>query len=60
MAYIIPKENRVEELLNFGIPKVFVENIGKILELKYRIEDVDGAYFYLPTILNYKRLNGNG
>nr|WP_199156515.1 hypothetical protein [Pedobacter sp. ASV2] len=58
MTSIIPKENRVKELLNFGIPEVFVRNIGNIPELKYRIEDVEGAYFYLPTILNYKILSG--
>ncbi|MFP3836023.1 hypothetical protein, partial [Chryseobacterium sp. SIMBA_028] len=58
MTSIIPKENRVKELLNFGISEVFVRNIGNIPELKYRIEDVEGAYFYLPTILNYKILNG--
>ncbi|MDN5477842.1 MAG: hypothetical protein L0G39_12975 [Chryseobacterium sp.] len=58
MTNIIPKGNRVKELLNFGIPEVFVGNIGSIPELKYRIEDVEGAYFYLPTILNYKILNG--
>ncbi|KPH13375.1 hypothetical protein [Chryseobacterium sp. ERMR1:04] len=58
MTSIISKENRVKELLNFGIPEVFLGNIGNIPELKYRIEDVEGAYFYLPTVLNYKILNG--
>lgn len=58
MTSIIPKENRVKELLNFGIPEVFVENIGNIPELKYRIEDVEGVYFYLPSILNYRILSG--
>lgn len=58
MTYIVTKENRVKELLDFGLPKVFLENIGNIPELKYRVEDVDGAYFYLPTILNYKILSG--
>ena len=58
MTEIIAKEKRIKELLNFGLPKVFLENIGNIPELKHRIEDVEGAYFYLPTILNYKILNG--
>jgi len=58
MTTIIRKEERIKVLLNFGLPKVFLENIGNIPELKYRVEDVDGAYFYLPTILNYKILNG--
>ncbi|MCS4229242.1 hypothetical protein [Sphingobacterium sp. BIGb0165] len=58
MTDIIAKEERIKELLNFGLPKVFLENIGNIPELEYRIEDVDGAYFYLPTILNYKILHG--
>ncbi|MNK47924.1 hypothetical protein D3C87_667480 [compost metagenome] len=58
MTEIIAKEERIKELLNFGLSKVFLENIGNIPELKYRIENVDGAYFYLPTILNYKILHG--
>ncbi|KFE97625.1 hypothetical protein [Chryseobacterium luteum] len=58
MTYIIPKENRIKELLNFGLPKIFIENIGNLEELKYRVEDVDNAYFYLPTILDYEILNG--
>lgn len=58
MTQIISKENRLNELLNFGFPKEFIENIGKIPELAYRVEDVEGAYFYLPTILSYTILNG--
>ncbi|WP_289663804.1 hypothetical protein [Flavobacterium panacagri] len=58
MTQIISKENRKNALLNFGFPKEFIENIGKIPELAYRVQDAEGAYFYLPTILNYTILNG--
>ena len=53
MKKLIPKEKRVSELIKFGAPKRFIENIGKIPELEFRIEKVDGAYFYLPDIANY-------
>ncbi|WP_106793888.1 hypothetical protein [Aquimarina sp. Aq78] len=58
MKKLIPIEERESELIRFGANKDFVDNIGKIDELKYRIENVDGAYFYFPTISNYKILNG--
>ncbi len=58
MTKIISKEERVKELLDFGFPKVFIENIGDIPELQYRVGNTDGAYFYLPTLLNYKILRG--
>lgn len=58
MAQIVSKENRLSELLNLGFPKEFIENIGKIPELAYRVQDPEGAYYYLPTILNYTILNG--
>jgi len=53
---LIPRDLRVTELSKIGIPKVFIENVGKINELIYRVEDVDSAYFYLPQISNYKIL----
>lgn len=56
MTQIVSKENRLSELLNFGFPKEFLENIGKIPELAYRVQDTEGAYYYLPTILNYEIL----
>ncbi len=55
---LIPKEERKEKLLQFGAPKPFVDNIGNIEELEFRVEKTDGAYFYLPTIANYKILKG--
>ena len=58
MTNLIPIEQRKSELIKFGANNVFVENIGKIDELKYRVENIEGAYFYLPTISNYKILNG--
>ncbi|MGD1841012.1 MAG: hypothetical protein ACFB0B_08970 [Thermonemataceae bacterium] len=58
MNKLIPIEERKSELIRFGANKAFVENIGKIDELKYRVENVEGAYFYFPTISNYKILNG--
>ncbi|WP_101448645.1 hypothetical protein [Aquimarina sp. MAR_2010_214] len=58
MKKLIPIEERESELIRFGANKDFVENIGRIDELKYRVENVDGAYFYFPTISNYKILNG--
>ncbi|PYF74847.1 hypothetical protein [Pedobacter nutrimenti] len=56
MTDLISKENRGSELLAFGFPKNFVENIGNIPELASRVGNTDGAYFYLPTISNYKIL----
>lgn len=58
MQKLIPIEQRKSELINFGANQTFVENIGKIDELKYRLESVNGAYFYLPTISDYKILKG--
>ncbi|WP_299677144.1 hypothetical protein [uncultured Tenacibaculum sp.] len=58
MKKLIPIEERESELLSFGAPKSFIENIGKIPELKFRVEKVDGAYFYFPTISNYQILSG--
>ena len=58
MKKLIPIEERKSELKKFGANEDFVENIGKIDELKYRVENVKGAYFYFPTISNYKILNG--
>ena len=58
MKKLIPIEERESELIRFGAPKSFIENIGKIPELEYRVEKVDGAYFYFPTISNYEILNG--
>ena len=51
---LVPKEHRVEMLLKFGIPQSFVENIGKVVELEFMVEPPDGAYFYFPTITDYK------
>jgi len=56
MINLVPIENRKQELLNFGFPKAFIDNIGNIAELRSRVENVDGAYFYLPQISNYKIL----
>ena len=53
------KENRVGRLLENGIPKNFVENIGEIEELKYSVEKTDGAYFYIPIISNYEIIIGH-
>ncbi len=58
MEKLIPLEERKSKLIEFGAPKIFIENIGKIAELKYHIEKVDSAYFYLPTIKDYKVLKG--
>jgi len=58
MKNLIPKERRHDELIRFGAPKEFIENIGKIQELKYNVENVDGAYYYLPTIADYNILKG--
>ena len=57
MKKLISKEERIVELLRFGFPEVFIENIGNITELSGRVENVDGAYFYLPKISNYQILN---
>ena len=51
---LITVENRVSKLLKFGAPKIFIENIGKVEELDFQVEDVEMAYFYLPQISNYK------
>jgi len=58
MEKLISKENRKELLIKFGAPELFIENIGKIEELQFRLEEVDGAYFYFPTISNYEILQG--
>lgn len=58
MNKLIPIEERESELIKFGANIEFVKNIGKINELKYRFENVDGAYYYFPLISNYKILNG--
>ncbi|MFD2593635.1 hypothetical protein ACFSTE_22545 [Aquimarina hainanensis] len=58
MNKLIPIDKRESKLLEFGAPKSFIENIGKISELKFRVEKVDGAYFYFPTITNYEILSG--
>lgn len=58
MIKLIPKEERKEALIKFGAPRVFIENIGKIEELKFRVEEVKGAYFYFPTIKEYQILRG--
>src|SRR5690606_31636458 len=56
MKKLVAKENRVTELLKFGAPKSFIENIGKANELEFIIEKVDRAYEYLPQISNYSIL----
>jgi hypothetical protein len=53
---LISTENRDQKLLENGIPKDFLENIGKVDELKYSVEIPEGAYFYLPTISKYQIL----
>ncbi len=58
MKKLIPIEQRESELIKFGANKIFIKNIGKIDEIKYRVENVDGAYFYFPTIANYEILSG--
>ena len=57
MKKLIPIEDRKSKLIEFGAPKSFIENIGQISELQYRVEKVDGAYSYFPEISNYKILN---
>jgi hypothetical protein len=56
MKKLIPIEERKTKLIHFGANKNFIENIGKIEALKYRVEDVDSAYFYVPIITNYNIL----
>ncbi|WP_276165431.1 hypothetical protein [Zobellia alginiliquefaciens] len=56
MKKLIPKEDRVKELLKFGIPEKFIKGIGNIEELEFMVEDINGAYFYLPTISDYSFL----
>lgn len=58
MTGIVTRENRIKVLQEFGFPKVFIENIGNIEELAFRVESEDSAYFYLPSILNYDILTG--
>ncbi len=58
MIKLIPIENRHSQLLKFGANETFINNIGKIEELKYRVENVTSAYFYLPTISDYQILKG--
>ncbi len=58
MEKLISKEERVFVLIKFGAPKLFIENIGKIPELEFRLQNEEGAYFYLPTISNYEILKG--
>lgn len=58
MKKLIPIEERKSQLIKLGANKDFIENIGKIDELKYRVENVDEAYFYFPTITNYEILSG--
>jgi hypothetical protein len=58
MKKLIPIEERKSQLIKFGANKDFIENIEKIDELKYRVENVYGAYFYFPTITNYEILSG--
>ena len=58
MIKLIPIDERKSKLIEFGAPKTFIENIEKIPELEFRVEKVDGAYFYFPKILNYKIFNG--
>ena len=55
---LIPIEERISQLRKFGANKNFVKNIGNIEELEFRVEKVDSAYFYLPTIANYTILEG--
>jgi len=57
MKKLIPIQERESELIRFGAPKSFIENIGNIPELEFRVEKVDGGYFYIPTISNYEILN---
>ena len=58
MKKLIPIEERESELIRFGAPKSFIKHIGKIPERQFRIEDVEGAYFYLPQISDYEILKG--
>ncbi len=58
MKKLIPIEERESELIRFGANQDFIENIGKIEELKYRVENIEGSYFYLPTISDYEILKG--
>jgi hypothetical protein len=53
MKKLTPWEERDEKLLNYGIPKPFIDNIGKIDELEFLVEEPKGAYFYFPTMLSY-------
>jgi len=57
MEKLIPIEERKSKLIEFGAPESFIENIGKIPELEFSIEKIDGAYFYFPKISNYKILS---
>ena len=57
MKKLIPREERNEKLINFGIPKQFLSSIGTIDELDFIVEDPKGAYFYFPT-MDYKIFSG--
>lgn len=51
---LVSPDNRIQKLLEHGIPQDFIKNIGEIEELKYNVEKPDRAYFYIPTISNFK------
>lgn len=53
---LTPRPARNEELRKHRIPEGLLKNIGKIKELKYRVEGVENSYFYLPTINEYEIL----
>lgn len=55
---LIPKEDRINRLLENGIPKGFLEKIGEIKELEFSVEKPEGAYYYIPTIANYEIIKG--
>ena len=57
MKKLIPREERNEKLISFGISEQFLTNTGKIDELEFLIEDPKGAYFYFPT-MDYKIFSG--
>ncbi|WP_158974994.1 hypothetical protein [Cellulophaga sp. L1A9] len=58
MKKLISIEERESKLIEFGAPKKFIQSIGNIPEIKFRVENVDAAYFYFPKITNYKILSG--
>jgi hypothetical protein len=53
---LISLEKRTIELRKFSIPERFLENIGNIEQLKFRLKNPDSAYFYFPKIANYQIL----